>query len=69
MRTITVGQRRRQLVRRHHLTGDAKTSEQVVDAMVALNATDPASVYLSVLARGHSIALPDVSAAMYERRS
>ncbi|MFI6078411.1 winged helix DNA-binding domain-containing protein [Actinoplanes sp. NPDC051343] len=68
MRTITVEQRRRELVRRHHLTGDAKTSEQVVDAMVALHATDPASVYLSVLARGHSITLPDVSAAMYERR-
>lgn len=37
--------------------------------MVALHATDPASVYLSVLARSSVTSLADVAAAMYERRS
>ena len=38
-------------------------------AVVALHATDPASVYLSVLARSAASTLADVSAAMYERRA
>ncbi|MGH2916640.1 MAG: winged helix DNA-binding domain-containing protein [Solirubrobacteraceae bacterium] len=37
--------------------------------MVALHATDPASVYLSVLARSAATTLTDVAEAMYERRS
>jgi hypothetical protein len=37
--------------------------------MIALHATDPASVYLSVLARSAGSTLADVSYAMYERRS
>jgi hypothetical protein len=37
-------------------------------SLVALHATDPASVYLSVLARGHSLSIADVFAAMYEQR-
>jgi hypothetical protein len=69
MQTITVEQRRAQLVRRHLLTGDAKDTEQVAGALVALHATDPASVYLSVLARGHRISIPEVFAAMYEQRT
>jgi hypothetical protein len=35
----------------HHLAGDADGLEAVTRAMVALRASDPASVYLSVLAR------------------
>jgi hypothetical protein len=38
------------MVRRHHLAGDADAPEAVVQALVALHASDPASVYLSVLA-------------------
>lgn len=49
MRTITVQQRRRAMVRRHHLAGDAGNPEAATQAVVALHATDPASVYLSVL--------------------
>jgi hypothetical protein len=37
--------------------------------LVALHASDPASVYLSVLARSSASTLADVSAAMYERRT
>lgn len=69
MRTITVQQRRRAMVRRHHLAGDADGPEAVTRALVALHATDPASVYLSVLARSAAATLAEVSAAMYERRS
>jgi hypothetical protein len=57
------------MVRRHHLGGDAATPEAVTHALVALHATDPASVYLSVLARSTASTLADVSAAMYQRRT
>lgn len=62
-------QRRRALVRRHHLSGDAADPEAVTRSLVALHATDPATVYLSVLARSASSTLDDVAAAMYDRRS
>src|SRR3954467_6725944 len=67
-RHVTVEDRRRAMVRRHHLGGDARTPEEVVAALVALHATDPASVYLSVLARSASTTLEDIAHAMYERR-
>lgn len=69
MRTITVQQRRDAMVSRHHLAGDAASPEAVTRALIALHATDPASVYLSVLARSTASTLADVAAAMYERRS
>lgn len=67
-RAVTVEDRRSAMVRRHHLGGDARTPEQVVAALVALHASDPASVYLSVLARSACTTLEDVASAMYERR-
>nr|WP_246324573.1 winged helix DNA-binding domain-containing protein [Petropleomorpha daqingensis] len=57
------------MVRRHHLAGAAGTPEEVTRSLVALHATDPASVYLSVLARSAASTLSDVSAALYDRRS
>jgi hypothetical protein len=57
------------MVRRHHLAGDADGPEEVTRALVALHASDPASVYLSVLARSAASTLADVADAMYERRS
>ena len=69
MRTITVQERQRRLVRQHHLDGGATSPEAVVDALVALHATDPASVYLAVLARSAASTLADVSEAMYVRRN
>jgi hypothetical protein len=69
MRTITVQQRRRAMVRRHYLAGDARNPEAATQAVVALHATDPASVYLSVLARSAASTLSDVADAMYARRS
>ncbi|WP_419817744.1 winged helix DNA-binding domain-containing protein [Glaciibacter flavus] len=69
MRTISVEQRRRLMVQRHHLRGDAAGPEQVAAALIALHATDPASLYLSVLARSSRSTLADVSAALYERQT
>lgn len=66
---MTVAQRRRRLVRRHCLAGDADGPEGAARALVALHATDPASVYLSVLARCAAASLFDVSDALYTRRS
>jgi hypothetical protein len=57
------------MVRRHHLAGDADDPEGVTRALIALHATDPASVYLSVLARSAASTLADVADAMYQRRS
>ena len=67
-RTISVQDRRRRLVAGHHLAGTADGPEAVVRALFALHATDPASVYLSVLARSATSTLADVAAAMYDRR-
>jgi hypothetical protein len=69
VRTISVRERRRAMVRRHHLGGDANGPEAVTRAVIALHATDPASVYLSVLARSAASTLADVAQAMYDRRS
>jgi hypothetical protein len=69
LRTVSVQQRRRSIVRRHHLDGSGASPEEVTQALLALHATDPASVYLSVLARSNGSTLADVSEAMYERRS
>jgi hypothetical protein len=69
VRKVSAQERRRAIVRRHHLGGDAGSPEAVTQAMIALHATDPASVYLSVLARSAGSTLADVSDAMYQRRS
>ncbi|MDX6300362.1 MAG: hypothetical protein QOF53_1576 [Nocardioidaceae bacterium] len=69
MRTVTRRQRRQLLCRRHHLAGDAEGPEEATRSVLALHATDPATVYLSVLARSSSTSLLDVAAAMYERRT
>lgn len=69
MRTITVQQRRNALIARHRLVGDAAGPDEVTHALVALHATDPASVYLSVLARSSTSTLADVAHSLYGTRS
>ncbi|NIL74263.1 winged helix DNA-binding domain-containing protein [Rhodococcus sp. B10] len=64
---ITDAQRRARLVARQF--ADSGSPEDVVSSLFALHATDPASVYLSVLARARSLTVEDVRAAMYDRRS
>jgi hypothetical protein len=64
-------QRRSRLARRHFLApGAAGTApEEVARGMVALHATDPASVYLAVAARLGAPKVGEIEHALYERRS
>ncbi|GAA2385004.1 winged helix DNA-binding domain-containing protein [Dactylosporangium salmoneum] len=65
-------QRRARLARRHGLAGPVppgKGPEDVAADLVALHATDPATVHLSVAARLHAPLVANVEEALYERRS
>jgi winged helix DNA-binding protein len=71
MRTIGVEERRARLARRHHLAPAARASGpvEVAGGLVALHATDPATVFLAVAAR---MRLPEnaaVERALYEERA
>jgi hypothetical protein len=65
---VSAEQRRGRLVERHLLGAPAATVTEVADAMVALHATDPVTVYLSAWART-GCSLEDVDAALYTERS
>lgn len=69
MRTIGVAERRARLGVRHLLAAPGATPAEVTESMVALHATDPATVFLSVYARCASVAASDIEAALYEDRS
>ncbi|WP_433065739.1 winged helix DNA-binding domain-containing protein [Dactylosporangium sp. CS-033363] len=69
---IDTAQRRARLAVRHGLAGPVhprKTAEEVASDLVALHATDPATVHLSVAARLHRPLVADLEEALYERRS
>jgi hypothetical protein len=66
MLTIDAEQRRARLVRRHRLDGSAGSVLDAARAMVVLHATDPATVYLSAMARVPAATLEDVSDALYD---
>ena len=61
--------RRARLVARHHLTGGAATPEEAAASVVVLHATDPATVFLSVLARSAQSDLAAVARALYDDRT
>lgn len=71
MLTISPGQRRLRLLRRHHLARETPAGSVAGAAagMVVLHATDPATVYVSALVRVPEATLGDVSAALYDDRS
>ncbi|WP_216853691.1 winged helix DNA-binding domain-containing protein [Phytoactinopolyspora halotolerans] len=71
MLSISVEQRRARLVRRHRLAPECAASSVVdaADSVVVLHATDPATVYLSALARCPDASLADISTAMYDERT
>lgn len=71
MLTIGVVQRRARLMRRHHLAAGAYASSvaEATAGVLALHASDPASVYLSALARCMGAKLDDVTSALYDDRS
>jgi hypothetical protein len=71
MRTIEVAERRARLARRHRLAPGEKAGDVVeaADNVVALHATDPATVYLSAWARVEDLAVADMERALYADRS
>lgn len=68
---MSVHERRLRLARRHRLAPEtlAADVESATAAMVALHATDPVTVYLSAWARTREMAVADLEAALYSRRS
>lgn len=71
MRSISVAERRARLAVRHHLAATARSADvtEIARSMVALHATDPATVFLSVAARSDTLAPADVERALYEERT
>jgi Winged helix DNA-binding domain len=66
---VSIWQRRARLVQRHRLSAPAATVAEAADALVALHATDPVTVYLSAWARITAAAVEQVDAALYEDRT
>jgi hypothetical protein len=66
---ITVEQRRARLARRHRLDGSAPGTLAAAEAVGMLHATDPATVFLSVLARSTQATITNIETALYEERS
>ena len=64
---VTAAQRRARLVARHKIAGPAESVAAAAEAMIALHATDPVTVYLSAWARTECTA-GDVEGALYETR-
>jgi hypothetical protein len=70
-RRITVPERRARAGARHLLAPSARagSAEEVAEALVALHATDAATVYLSVLARLRDPLVTEVERALYEEHT
>ena len=70
-RTIDAGERRARLASRHRLVPAARAGDvvDVVRSVVALHATDAASVYLSARARLNAPTVAAVERALYEERA
>lgn len=70
-RTITDGERRARLARRHCLATETVADEVVdaADAVIGYHSSDPASVFLAAHARTAGARVEDVEAALYESRS
>jgi Winged helix DNA-binding domain len=71
MLRIDVAERRRRLGLRHALSPAARVGDPVEAArrVVALHATDPASVFLATWARTAAVAPAAIAAALYEQRT
>ena len=66
---MTVEQRRARLARRHRLDGGATGAVETAEGVGMLHATDPATVFLSILARSVRATIDSIEAALYEERS
>lgn len=67
MYSITIAERRRRLQTRHLLTPATRTTDVAgaADAVVALHATDPATIYLSTWARTTDVSQAEIARVMY----
>lgn len=67
---VDVAERRARLVTRHHLAPDTRADDVVsaVAGLLALHATDPATVHLSAWARVRGHAVEDLERALYDDR-
>ena len=59
-------QRRARLVRRHRVDGTAGSAHEAAEAVVALHATDPATVYLSAMARSARLTVAEIARELYD---
>ena len=71
MRRIDVHERRARLGLRHRLAASARadTPVQVANSLVALHATDPASVHLAAMARMREPSIAAIERSLYDERS
>jgi hypothetical protein len=71
MRSINVAERRARVAVRHRLAPAERVDDAVAVAatMVALHATDPATVFLSVAARSRTLGPAQIEQALYEDRT
>jgi Winged helix DNA-binding domain len=71
MRTVTDGERRQRLARRHALAPAHHAADplEATRAMTVLHATEAPSVYLSLWARVDGLTVADVDRALYDDRS
>jgi hypothetical protein len=56
-------------VRQHRLDGSASSAHEAAQSVVALHATDPATVYLSALARAGAVTLDGIARELYDERT
>ena len=70
-RKFTDAQRRARLATRHRLLPATRTDDvaTIADSVVALHSTDPATVYLSAMARMKHPSIEAVSKALYDDRT
>ncbi|MEU1982711.1 winged helix DNA-binding domain-containing protein [Nocardia sp. NPDC019395] len=71
MYSFTTAQRRARLGVRHRLAAEHRGTDvtEIARSVVVLHATDPATVHLSVAARGHGLGPAQVEQALYEDRT
>ena len=70
-RKFTDAQRRARLATRHRLVATTRTDDipTIADSLVALHSSDPATVYLSAMARMKHPSIEAVSTALYDDRT
>ena len=68
-RKVSVAERRGRLAERHRIAVPAASVTEAAEAMVALHATDPWTVYLAGRARVPSATLDEIDGAIYAERA